>query len=299
MPASATITDVALRDGLQNHPRIVPTDVKLSLLRRLLDAGISSMEVGSFVHPELVPAMADTEEVLRRLPPAGDARLIVLVPNLKGAQRALGAGAREVRVVLSATEGHSRSNTNRSVAEGLAETRQVLELLSASGEVHVTAALATTFVCPFDGVVPLERVRQVVGSLVGMGFGEVCLSDTLGRADPAQVERTVGAMRDQFPATTFSLHVHDTYGMGLANVVAGLRQGITAFDGALGGIGGCPFAPGAAGNVATEDVVYMLHAMGIATGIDLDALAAAAAELRAALGSPLESSVSRALGWVA
>jgi hydroxymethylglutaryl-CoA lyase len=294
-----TITDVALRDGLQNHPRIVPTDVKLSLLRRLLDAGISSMEVGSFVHPELVPAMADTEEVLRRLPPAGDARLIVLVPNLKGAQRALGAGAREVRVVLSATEGHSRSNTNRSVAEGLAETRQVLELLSASGEVHVTAALATTFVCPFDGVVPLERVRQVVGSLVGMGFGEVCLSDTLGRADPAQVERTLAAMRAQFPTTTFSLHVHDTYGMGLANVVAGLRQGITAFDGALGGIGGCPFAPGAAGNVATEDVVYMLHAMGIATGIDLDALATAAAELRAALGSPLESSVSRALGWVA
>lgn len=299
LPASVTITDVALRDGLQNHPRIVPTDVKLSLLRRLLEAGVASMEVGSFVHPKLVPAMADTEEVHRRLPPAGDARLIVLVPNLKGARRALEAGARHVRVVLSATEGHSRSNTNRSVAEGLAETRQVLELLRSAGDTHVTAALATTFVCPFDGVVPLQQVREVVASLVGMGFGEVCLSDTLGRADPAQVERTVAAVRDDFPGTTFSLHVHDTYGMGLANVVAGLRQGVTAFDGALGGIGGCPFAPGAAGNVATEDVVFMLHAMGIDTGIDLGGLAVAAAELRTALASPLESSVSRALGWVA
>lgn len=299
LPASVTITDVALRDGLQNHPRIVPTDVKLSLLRRLLEAGVASMEVGSFVHPKLVPAMADTEEIHRRLPPAGDARLIVLVPNLKGARRALEARARHVRVVLSATEGHSRSNTNRSVAEGLAETRQVLELLRSATDTHVTAALATTFVCPFDGVVPLEQVREVVASLVGIGFGEVCLSDTLGRADPAQVERTVAAVRDDSPGTTFSLHVHDTYGMGLANVVAGLRQGVTAFDGALGGIGGCPFAPGAAGNVATEDVVFMLHAMGIDTGIDLGGLAVAATELRTALASPLESSVSRALGWVA
>jgi hydroxymethylglutaryl-CoA lyase len=299
MPSSVTITDVALRDGLQNHPRIVPTNTKLSLLRRLLDAGVTSMEVGSFVHPGLVPAMADSDEVCRRLPPAWDARLIVLVPNLKGAQRALEAGARDVRVVLSATEGHSRSNTNRSVAEGLAETRQVLEVLRSAGVANVTAALATTFVCPFDGVVPLEHVRGVVRSLVEMGFEEVCLSDTLGRADPAQVERTVAAVREDFPGTTFSLHLHDTYGMGLANVVAGLRQGVTAFDGALGGIGGCPFAPGAAGNVATEDVVFMLHAIGVGTGIDLDALAVAATELRAALGSRLESSVSRALGWVA
>jgi hydroxymethylglutaryl-CoA lyase len=299
MQSSVTITDVALRDGLQNHPRTVPTERKLTLLRRLLDAGVVSMEVGSFVHPKLVPQMADTEEVHRRLPPAGDAKLIVLVPNLKGAQRALAAGAREVRVVLSATEGHSRSNTNRSVDAGIEESRQVLELLGSEGGAHVTAALATTFVCPFDGVVPLERVRSVVDRLVGIGFGEVCLSDTLGRADPAQVERTVAAVRSDHPETTFSLHVHDTYGMGLANVVAGLRQGVTDFDSALGGIGGCPFAPGAAGNVATEDVAFMLRALGVETGIDLDRLAVAAADLRAALGSPLESSVARALGWAA
>jgi hydroxymethylglutaryl-CoA lyase len=277
----------------------VPTAAKLALLRRLLDAGVRSLEVGSFVHPRLVPTMADTEEVCRRLPPAPDARLMVLVPNLKGARRALAVGARHVRVVLSATEGHSRSNTNRSVAEGLEETRQVRDLLRAAADVDVTAALATAFVCPFDGVVPLERLRGVVASLVDMGFEEVSLADTLGKADPAQVERTVAAMRDAFPRTTFSLHLHNTYGMGLANVVAGLRQGVLAFDAALGGIGGCPFAPGAAGNVATEDVVFMLHAMDADTGIDVDGLAGAAGELRSALEGPLESAVSRALGWTA
>ncbi len=294
-----TITDVALRDGLQNQPRTLPTATKMALLGRLLDAGVRCMEVGSFVHPRLVPTMADAEEVCRRLPPAPDARFVVLVPNLKGARRALAAGARHVRVVLSASEGHSRSNTNRSVAEGLEETRRVRDLLRAAGGVDVTAALATAFVCPFDGVVPLERLRGVVGGLVEMGFDEVALSDTLGKADPAQVERAVAAMRDAFPRTTFSLHLHNTYGMGLANVVAGLRQGVRAFDAALGGIGGCPFAPGAAGNVATEDVVFMLHAMDVDTGIDVDELAAAAAELRSALEGPLESAVSRALGWTA
>lgn len=291
------ITDVALRDGLQNQSRMLATETKLSLLHQLLAAGVRSMEVGSFVHPRLVPTMADTEEVCRRLPPAPGAQLLVLVPNLKGAERAIGVGVRHVRIVLSATEGHSRSNTNRSVSEGLEETRKVRDVLHAAGVTDVTAAVATAFVCPFDGVVPLDHLRGVVARLVEMGFGEISLSDTLGKAHPDQVEQAVAVMRDDFPQTTFSLHLHDTYGMGLANVVAGLRQGVRAFDGALGGIGGCPFAPGAAGNVATEDVVFMLQAMGYDTGIDLEALASAAAELRAALEGPLESAVSRALGW--
>jgi hydroxymethylglutaryl-CoA lyase len=291
------ITDVALRDGLQNQSRMLATEIKLSLLHQLLAAGVRSMEVGSFVHPRLVPTMADTEEVCRRLPPAPGAQLLVLVPNLKGAERAIGVGVRHVRIVLSATEGHSRSNTNRSVSEGLEETRKVRDALHAAGVTDVTAAVATAFVCPFDGVVPLDHLHGVVARLVEMGFGEISLSDTLGKAHPDQVEQAVAVMRDDFPQTTFSLHLHDTYGMGLANVAAGLRQGVRAFDGALGGIGGCPFAPGAAGNVATEDVVFMLQAMGYDTGIDLDALAGAAAELRAALEGPLESAVSRALGW--
>lgn len=298
-PESVTITDVTLRDGLQNHPRTVPTVTKLVLLDRLLDAGIRSMEVASVVHPRLVPQMADAEAVLRGLPAGVDADFQVLVPNLRGLERAVAAGARHVRVVLSVSEGHSRSNTNRSVDEGIAQTREVVRRAREVPGLAVTGALATVFVCPFDGVVPTAQVERVVGALVGMGLDEISLSDTLGKADPGHVERTVVAMRQSFPDTTFGLHLHNTYGMGLANVLAGLNQGVRQFDSALGGIGGCPFAPGAAGNVATEDVAFMLRALGVETGIDLDRLAVAAADLRAALGSPLESSVARALGWAA
>jgi hydroxymethylglutaryl-CoA lyase len=294
---SVVVTDVALRDGLQIQPNIVPTDTKLALLDRLLAAGVRSMEVGSFVHKKLVPTMADTEEVCRRLPSA-DAQLIVLVPNLKGAQRAVDVGVRDVRLVLSATEGHSRSNTNRSVAEGLEEAGQVRELLTGAG-IEVSVGVATSFVCPFDGVVPADHLRRVVETLVGFGFGEISLADTLGKADPGQVERALDAVREACPDTILNLHLHNTYGMGLANVVVGLRHGVRNFDAALGGIGGCPFAPGAAGNIATEDLVFMLHAMGFTTGVDLEKLAIAAQELRGALEAPLESAVSRALGWVA
>lgn len=297
--STVTVTDVMLRDGLQNHPQVLATANKLALLDRLLDAGIRSMEVGSFVHPRLVPQMADAEEVFRALPESRGARLMALVPNLRGAERAIAVGVKNVRLVLSVSEGHSRSNTNRSVAEGIAETRATLDRLREAGDIRVTGALATVFVCPFDGIVPIEQVRHVVGSLVEMGLDEISLSDTLGRADPAHIGRTVAAVRTSFPDTAFGLHLHNTYGMGLANVAAGLREGIRQFDASLGGIGGCPFAPGAAGNIATEDLVFMLHSMGFRTGIDLECLAPAAAELRAGLGSPLESSVSRALGWVA
>jgi hydroxymethylglutaryl-CoA lyase len=299
VPAAAvTITDVALRDGLQIQPRVMPIQTKLEILRGLLGAGIRSMEVGSFVHPGVVPQMADTDEVFAQLPPAPGVQLMALVPNLRGADRALAAGVEHVRVVLSVSEGHSRSNTNRTVDEGLVETRAVVERVRQAGDVRITGALATVFVCPFDGMVPIGQVERVVGSLVEMGLEEISLSDTLGKADPAHVARVVAAMRKAFPGTEFGLHLHDTYGMGIANAAAGLEQGVRQFDAALGGIGGCPFAPGAAGNIATEDVVFMLHSMGVETGIDLDALEAVAVTLRDAIGAPLDSSVSRALGWV-
>ena len=294
-----TITDVALRDGLQNHAAVVPTDAKMKLLDLLLDAGVRSIEVGSFVHPGLLPQMADAEEIFRRLPDAPGVDFPALVPNLRGAQRAVAAGVKDVRLVLSVSEGHSRSNTNRTVAEGIAETAQAVALLREAGGIKLTGSLATAFVCPFDGVVPVSQLEWVVGSLVEMGLTEIALADTLGKADPATFERTVETMQASFPHTTFGLHIHNTYGMGLAHTAAGLRRGITEFDAALGGIGGCPFAPGAAGNIATEDMVHMLNLMGIETGIDLDRLAIAAEHLRSVMGVPLESSVSRALGWVA
>lgn len=297
--ASVIITDVALRDGLQNHAQVVPTDAKMALLDRLLDAGVRSIEVGSFVHPGLLPQMADAEEIFRRLPDTPGADFPALVPNLRGAKRAIAAGVRHVRLVLSVSEGHSRSNTNRSVAQGIAETRDAVALLREADGIRVTAALATAFVCPFDGIVPVAQLESVVGSIVEMGIDEISLADTLGRADPDQFERTVAAMQTAFPATDFGLHIHNTYGMGMAHVMAGLRLGIRQFDAALGGIGGCPFAPGAAGNIATEDIVFMLQLMGVQTGIDLDKLALAAEHLRTVMAVPLESSVSRALGWVA
>jgi hydroxymethylglutaryl-CoA lyase len=297
-PASVVITDVALRDGLQIQPRTVSTDTKLELYERLRAAGVRSVEAGSFVSPRLVPQMADADELFRRLPPSADGEVIALVPNGRGAERALAAGVRHARLLISCTEGHSHANTNRSVDEGLAVLAAVRERLLAEG-VHVTGAIATVFVCPFDGVPPLRQVDRVVGALVRMGLTEISLSDTLGKADPAHVERVVAAMRSSYPDVAFGLHLHNTYGMGLANLAAGLGQGIEQFDAALGGIGGCPFAPGAAGNIATEDVVFMLDSMGVRTGIDLDRLGAAAGFLRTALDGPLESAVSRALGWAA
>jgi hydroxymethylglutaryl-CoA lyase len=299
LPASVRITDVALRDGLQIQPRTLSTDTKIGLLEAMLAAGIRSVEAGSFVNPRLVPQMADADVLFGRLPHDDEGlEFIALVPNMRGAERALAAGVTHARLLLSCTEGHSRANTNRSVDEGIAEAGAVLERLRAAG-LQVTGAIATVFICPFDGVPPLAQVERVVGALVEQGLTEISLSDTLGKADPAHVARIVAAMRSAYPETTFGLHLHNTYGMGLANVAAGLDQGITQFDAALGGIGGCPFAPGAAGNIATEDVVFMLDSMGVETGIDLVRLAEAGAVLRAALDSPLESAVSRALGWAA
>jgi hydroxymethylglutaryl-CoA lyase len=296
---SVTITDVALRDGLQNHDAVVPTDAKMKLIDLLIAAGVSSIEVGSFVHPGLLPQMADAEEIYRRLPEAPGVAFSALVPNVRGARRAIAAGAKDVRLVMSVSEGHSRSNTNRTVAEGIAETIEAAELLREAGDITITGSLATAFVCPFDGVVPVSQLEHVVGSLVDAGFEQISLADTLGKADPETFERTVETILAAFPSTRFELHIHNTYGMGMAHVAAGLRRGVDRYDAALGGIGGCPFAPGAAGNIATEDIAFMLGLMGISTGIDLEKLAVAADHLRSAMAVPLESSVSRALGWVA
>ena len=297
-PSRVTITEVVLRDGLQGIDQVIPTATKLELLNEILAAGIRSAEIGSFVNPRALPQMADAELLFRDLPEAPDRQFIALVVNLRGVERAIESQARHVRVALSASEGHSRSNTNCTVAEGIDATRAAVERLRAAGDIGVSAGLAVAFVCPFDGVVPLDDLVRVVRDLVAMGLEEIVLGDTLGRADPRQIERTLQALQGSFPATTFSLHLHDTYGMGMANVVAGLEQGVDRFDAALGGIGGCPYAPGATGNIATEDLVFMLDSMGIDTGVDLNGLRGAAARLGRAIDSPIESAVARALRWM-
>jgi hydroxymethylglutaryl-CoA lyase len=303
-PTEVVITDVALRDGLQNEPRTLTLQAKRELAEGLIRSGIRSLEVGSFVNPSRVPQMADTAQLFGALPRTEGVEYLALVPNLTGLQRATAAHVSRVRVVLSASEGHSRSNTNRSVDDGIKEAAAVLQRCRSDRpdgqgkQIQCSAAIATAFTCPFDGTVPYEQLRRVVAGLVAVGFEEASLADTLGNANPAQVRSTVARIRDEYPSLRLSLHLHNTYGMALANVQATLEEGIDRYDAALGGIGGCPFAPGAAGNMATEDIVFMLEAMGITTGVDLGSLAQPARQLRAELDRPLDSSVSRALCWV-
>ena len=304
-PTQVMITDVALRDGLQNEPKTLALHTRRELAEGLIGSGIRSLEVGSFVNPSRVPQMADTGELFAALPRAEGVEYLALVPNLTGLERAMSANVSHVRVVLSASEGHSRSNTNRCVDDGLKEAAAILRRCQSvdrpnerGRRIQCSVAIATAFTCPFDGTVPYEQLGRVVAELAAAGFEDVSLADTLGNANPMQVRSTVARIRDAHPSLRLSLHLHNTYGMALANVQAGLQEGVDRYDAALGGIGGCPFAPGAAGNMATEDVVYMLEAMGVNTGVDLDRLAQPARQLHSELARRLDSSVSRALGWI-
>jgi hydroxymethylglutaryl-CoA lyase len=285
------ITEVVLRDGLQDEAVTVPTEEKVRLALGLVDAGLTSLEVGSFVHPERVPQMADTDAVLRRLSPDTPAVLHTLVFNERGARRAIAAGARSVRFVVSASEGHSRANAGVGTADALDRLASCADLLADAG-VAVEACVATAFVCPFDDDTPPARVVDVVDRLVAMGAGVVHLADTIGAANPAQIGATVSAVRDRQPDLPLGLHLHNTYGMAPANAMRAVELGVRRFDASLGGIGGCPFAPGAAGNVATDDLVHLFHREGIATGVDGAKLARLRDEIGLAVGHPLSSALA-------
>ncbi len=264
------IVEVGPRDGFQNIKEQIPTEIKVEIIRRLIDSGVRDMEITSFVNPKLVPQMADAKEVVRQVlafaPP--DFRPCALVPNLHGAEDALSAGIDTVAVVISASEGHNRFNVNKSVAESCADLKHLTSLHS---ELHVRLSLATTFVCPFDGVTPIARVLYVIEQAVEAGVEAVTLCDTIGHANPRQVREVIRAVNASFPDLTLGVHMHDTCGVGIANNLAAMECGITIFESCVGGLGGCPFAPGAAGNIATEDFLGMVQAMGYETGIDMDA----------------------------
>ncbi len=297
-PDHVRIVEVGPRDGLQNEARPVPTATKLELIRRLVAAGLRTVEVTAFVSPKWVPQMADAAEVLAAvladtsLP--ADTTYPVLVPNLKGLEAALAAGARQVAVFAAASEAFSQKNINCSVAESLARFAPVLEEATRHG-VRVRGYVSCVLGCPYQGAVAPAEVAQVAGALADMGCFEVSLGDTIGVGTPDAARRMLEAVAARVPVTRLAGHYHDTWGMAVANVAASLEFGVAVFDAAVGGLGGCPYAPGAAGNVATEDVVYLLHGMGIATGIDLEALVAAAAWISAELGRPPASKVARAL----
>jgi hydroxymethylglutaryl-CoA lyase len=290
LPSRVSVYEVGPRDGLQAEDRFVPTDDKIRLVDALTSTGLTRVQVTSFVRPEWIPQLADAEEVMRRVTRRPGVELNALAPNRRGLERAVAAGADSVLLVVSASATHNRKNLNREPEQTLAE----YEALVPDAGVPVYADISTSFGCPYEGAVSEDAVESITRRLFAMGVEEVGIADTTGVGNPVQVERLCGRLRSAFPGGRLTLHLHDTRGMGLANVVAGLRAGIDAFDGSVGGLGGCPYAPGATGNVATEDVVHMLGEMGIETGVDLDALLAAARLAQDLVGRELPGAVLRA-----
>jgi len=274
LPPRVTIVEVGPRDGLQNVPSVPGTAAKVRFIDRLSDAGLPVIEVGAFVDPRRVPAMADSEAVVQAITKRPGTRYTALVPNLRGLARAAGSGLREVAVFGAASETFSRRNINQGITESFAGFRSVVEEAAVSG-VRVRAYLSTAFGCPYEGDVPAARVAELTDALLQLGAFEVAVSDTIGIAHPGQVWRVLDEVAARVPLARVALHFHDTRGTGLANVLAGLQAGVTTFDVSCGGLGGCPYAPGASGNLATEDLVYMLDGLGIDTGVSLPGVVAA------------------------
>jgi hydroxymethylglutaryl-CoA lyase len=267
-PSAVSVCEVGLRDGLQNEKTIPSVEQKLQLLNAVVASGIKIIEVGAFVHPKAVPQMADTDALCRAMQKADGVEYRALVPNIKGVQRAFDAGLTKAKLTVSASEAHCLANFNSSpvkMVEGFADCVE----FAAKNNMALSGAISTSFGCPFIGKVPVEMVENVVRSFVTLGITELSLSDTTGMANPRQVFDVASHMTAAFPGIQWVLHLHNTRDMALANIVAGIQAGVRMFDGAFAGLGGCPFAPGASGNVATEDIIHMLHEMGIDTGVDL------------------------------
>ncbi|MGC4850835.1 hydroxymethylglutaryl-CoA lyase [Micromonospora sp. DT15] len=292
LPDFVSIREVGPRDGLQNEDPI-PTDAKVRLLDALSGTGVRRIEAVSFVHPRAIPQMADADEVWQRAVKADGVRYSALVPNTRGAQRALAAGFTEIEVVVSASDTHNRRNVNRSTDESLDDIAELIDLLhGASARVEVI--VATSFGCPYEGDIDPQRVAGIVDRVVRDGADRVAFGDTTGMGTPRRVRELLTAVRDGNAHVPVLLHFHNTRGTALANLLTALELGVTEFDASVGGLGGCPYAPGASGNLATEEAVHMLHDMGIDTGIDLPALIEVAELAEALLGKKLPSGVLRA-----
>jgi len=287
------IVEVGPRDGLQNEKQLVPAATKIALIERLAAAGLKTIEVTSFVSPKWVPQMADASEVLAGLKRAEGVRYPVLVPNEQGLQRALAAGVTEIAVFTAASDAFNRKNINASVDESLARLKPVCEQARAAG-LKVRGYVSTVLGCPYQGAVPVAKVVRVSEALFHLGCYEISLGDTIGVGTPHAARDMVRAVSSAVPIEQLAVHFHDTYGQALANVYACLEEGVRVADASVAGLGGCPYAKGATGNVATEDLVYMLHGMGLETGVDLDALCDTARWISAELGREPVSHVAKA-----
>jgi isopropylmalate/homocitrate/citramalate synthase len=294
LPDRVRLVEVGPRDGLQNEKEIVPTAVKVELVRMLVGAGFKSIEAGSFVSPKWVPQMADTADVLAALGRLPDVRFTVLTPNLKGLEGAVRAGVEEVALFAAATESFSRKNTNCSIDESLQRCGDVARAARGAG-LRVRGYVSCALGCPYEGEVEPQAVLRIVRALDEMGCYEVSIGDTIGTGTPGPTRRLFETLARSVPVERLAGHFHDTYGQALANILASMELGVATFDASVAGLGGCPYAKGATGNVATEDVLYMLRGMGIATGVDLDRTIDAGKFICDALGRPPVSRAARAL----
>jgi hydroxymethylglutaryl-CoA lyase len=287
-PASVTIVEVGPRDGLQNESAQISTDDKVAFVDRLSASGLREIEVSAFVSPKWIPQLADATDVFSRITRKPGTRYSALVPNMAGLERAIAAGVTDVAIFAAASETFSRKNTNRGIDESFETYREVTNAAIAAG-LRVRGYLSTAFACPFEGVTPADRVVELTSRLLDLGVYEVAISDTIGTAHPGQVQRLLSQLLLPLPSTRIALHFHDTRGMALANVLMALQFGIATFDGSAGGLGGCPYAPGSTGNVATEDLLYMFDGLGIETDVRIDRVSDAARAIAPHLTHPLSS----------
>src|SRR3989442_4786967 len=268
LPENVRIVEVGPRDGLQNESAIVPTVKKAEFIKLLASAGLQDIEVASFVHPKWVPQLADAQELIKQLEVTPTVRYSALVPNMKGLERAIESGIRRIAVFTAASETFNRKNINMGVQESIDVFKPVVDRALKEG-MSVRGYISTCFVCPYEGPITKEKVADVARALFDLGVDEVSIGDTIGAATPRDVELTAGHLLQQFPVAKLAMHFHDTFGMAVANVYQSLQMGFTTFDSSAGGLGGCPYAPGASGNLATEDLLYLLDRLGIETGVSL------------------------------
>jgi hydroxymethylglutaryl-CoA lyase len=292
-PDRVSVYEVSLRDGLQNERATVPLRGKLRLVDALVQAGLKRIEITSFVSPKWIPQLADADEVAEHARPPEGVTFSALCPNAKGLERAKAAGMREIAVFISASETHNKKNVNKTVAETLAAFEETVGPALEAG-MRARAYVSTVWGCPYEGEVDPKRALAIARQLLAMGCYQVSLSDTIGAGTPRQTERILAMALAEIPRDAIAMHMHDTRGTALANVLVGLEMGIRDFDASVGGLGGCPYAPGAAGNLATEDLVYMLQGMGVATGIDLERLVEAGKVAESIVGRPLPGKVHQA-----
>lgn len=294
LPKQVKLVEVGPRDGLQNEPGSVPVEIRIGLIERLADAGLTVIEAGAFVSPDRVPQMAATDRVLAGLSPRPGVRYPVLVPNRQGLEAALAAGAKEIAVFAAASNTFSRRNIGCSIAESLEHYREVCSI-ARKREMHIRGYVSCALGCPFEGEVLPFAVRELAAALLAMGCEEIALGDTIGVGTPGRVRSLIETVAAKVPVERLAGHFHDTYGQALANVLAAMECGVAVFDSSVAGLGGCPFAPGAAGNVASEDLLYMLDGTGVETGVDLEKLVEAGKFICAHLGRPVGSKVAKAL----